>query len=83
MLKRLHGNLNTMKKLPLLMLALALCGISACSSDKKPESDQDQSLSEQAEGGDPHVRAEEYEHDTQDDQTDTIAPVNPDTVQAR
>jgi hypothetical protein len=36
-----------MKKLPLLMLALALSVMSACSSDKKPESDQNQTGSQQ------------------------------------
>ncbi|MGV3502634.1 MAG: hypothetical protein ACO1O1_02950 [Adhaeribacter sp.] len=71
-----------MKKRTLLLLALPLFWASACSQDKKPESNQEEALTEQAEGGDPHVRPQEYEHDTQDDQTDTIAPVNPDTVKA-
>lgn len=72
-----------MKKLSLLMLALPLWGLSACSQDTKPESNQNEPLSEQAEGGDPHVRAEEYEHDTHGDLTDTIAPVKPDTSQVK
>lgn len=68
-----------MKKITLL-LALPLGLLAACSQDKKPETGQTGPLTEQAEGGDPHVRPQEYEHSTHDDQADTIPPVDPDTV---
>jgi hypothetical protein len=69
-----------MKKISLLLMALPLWLMTACSPDKKPESGQTQPLTEEAEGGDPHVRAEEYEHGTENDVADTIPPVDPDTV---
>jgi outer membrane biogenesis lipoprotein LolB len=69
-----------MKKRTLLLLALPLCLLTACSQEKKSETNQNESLTEEA--SDPHVRAEEYESGTHDDRADTIPPVNPDTVQA-
>jgi hypothetical protein len=69
-----------MKKINLLLSALPLCLLLACSQDKKPDAAQNKPLTEEAQGGDPHVRAEEYEHGTENDVADTIPPVNPDTV---
>lgn len=76
--------MKTMKKITLLLLPLFL--LSACNQDKKPETNQSQTepekheaLTEQAEKGDPHVRAQEYEYTTTDDRTDTIPPVKPET----
>jgi hypothetical protein len=69
-----------MKKITLLLLALPLLLLTACTQDKKPESGQTEPLTEEAKGGDPHVRPQEYEAGTQDDRSDTIPPVNPDTV---
>jgi hypothetical protein len=70
-----------MKKITLLLLALPLWLATACTQEKKPETGQTEPLTEEAEGGDPHVRPQEYEAGTQDDLADTIPPVNPDTVQ--
>ena len=69
-----------MRKIALLLLALPLVLMTACTQDKKPESGQTEPLTEEAEGGDPHVRPQEYEAGTHDDQTDTIAPADPDTA---
>lgn len=65
-----------------LLLAVPVWLMAACSQDKKPESGQTEPITEQAEGGDPHVRPQEYEHSTHDDRSDTVPPVNPDTVKA-
>jgi hypothetical protein len=72
--------MKTMKK-TILLLALPCWLMAACSQDKRPESGQTEPITTEAEGGDPAVRAQEYEHGTENDVADTIPPVNPDTVQ--
>jgi hypothetical protein len=68
-----------MKKITLL-LAMPVWLLTACSQDKKPDTGQTEPLTEQAEGGDPHVRPQEYEHGTHDDRADTVPPVKADTM---
>jgi outer membrane biogenesis lipoprotein LolB len=69
-----------MKKKYLLLWAMPALLLTACTQDKKPETKQTDALTEEKEASDPHVRAQEYETGTQDDLSDTIPPVVPDTV---